>query len=71
MTTITLETADGPIEALFVVPTGGEGPWPGVVIVHDIFGLNPDVQNISQRVADAGYVVITPNLYFRGGPLPG
>lgn len=68
MTIIALETANGPVEALFVAPTAGAGPWPGVVIVHDIFGLTPDVQNISQRVADAGYVVITPNLYSRGGP---
>lgn len=68
MTIIALETANGPVEALFVAPTAGEGPWPGVVIVHDIFGLTSDVQNISQRVANAGYVVITPNLYSRGGP---
>lgn len=68
MTIIALEAADGPIEELFVVPTAGEGPWPGVVILYDIFGLTPDVRNISQRVADAGYVVITPNLYSRGGP---
>jgi carboxymethylenebutenolidase len=69
MTTITLEAADGPVEALFVVPTGREGPWPGVLIVHDIFGLTSDVQKISQRVANAGYVVVTPNLFFRGGPV--
>jgi carboxymethylenebutenolidase len=67
--TIVLETAGGPVEALFAAPTAGEGPWPGVVIVHDIFGLTSDVQNISRRVADAGYVVITPNLYSRGGPI--
>ncbi|MCA1676168.1 MAG: dienelactone hydrolase family protein, partial [Actinobacteria bacterium] len=68
MTIIALESAEGPVEALFVAPTAGEGPWPGVVIVHDISGFTPDVQNISQRVADAGYLVITPNLYSRGGP---
>jgi carboxymethylenebutenolidase len=38
-----------------------------VVLVHDLFGYTDDVKNISRRVADAGYVVLTPNLYGRGG----
>src|SRR5581483_4734771 len=32
-----------------------------------IVGFGEDVKNISRRVADAGYLVITPNLYSRGG----
>jgi carboxymethylenebutenolidase len=55
------------MEALVTSPSTGEGPWPGVVIIHDAFGFNEDVKNISRRVADAGYLVITPNLYSRGG----
>ncbi len=67
MTIIALDTAAGPVGALLLTPTTGEGPWPGVVVIHDVYGFTQDVQNISRRVADAGYVVITPNLYSHGG----
>lgn len=66
MTTIELNTPAGPIDALLNVPSG-KGPWPGVVIVHDAIGYGPDNEAVSQRVARAGYVALTPNLYARGG----
>jgi carboxymethylenebutenolidase len=63
---ITLDTPAGPIDALLSTPTG-PGPWPGVVVVHDAFGYRPDNEAVSQRIADAGYLALTPNLYARGG----
>ena len=66
MTTVDIETPDGPIDALLSVPDG-QGPWPGVVVVHDAFGYGPDNEATSARIAAAGFVVITPNMYSRGG----
>ncbi|MEY8016391.1 dienelactone hydrolase family protein [Mycobacterium servetii] len=66
MTTIEINTPDGPIDALLSLPPG-QGPWPGVVVVHDAFGYNPDKEATNDRIARAGYVAITPNLYARGG----
>ncbi|WP_066896132.1 dienelactone hydrolase family protein [Mycolicibacterium houstonense] len=66
MTTITVDTPAGPIDALLNVPDG-DGPWPGVVIIHDAIGYGPDNEAISERVAAAGYLALTPNLYSRGG----
>lgn len=66
MTKINLETPDGPIDALLGVPQGG-GPWPGVVVVHDAIGYGPDIEATSQRIAAAGFIAVTPNLYSRGG----
>lgn len=66
MTTITLDTPAGPIDALLDLPQGA-GPWPGVVVVHDALGYGPDKESISARVAAAGYLALTPNLYARGG----
>jgi len=66
VTTIRLDTADGPIDALLGVPAG-DGPRPGVVVVHDAIGFGPDNEAIVARVAAAGYVAIAPNLYSRGG----
>jgi carboxymethylenebutenolidase len=64
--TITIDAPDGPIDALLGVPEG-EGPWPGVVVIHDAFGYGPDNESISSRIAAAGYLALTPNLYSRGG----
>ena len=66
MTTIQIDTPDGPIDALLNLPEG-QGPWPGVVVIHDIIGYGPDKKSINERIARAGYVALTPNLYSRGG----
>ena len=66
MTTIEIDTPDGPIDALLNLPEG-QGPWPGVVLIHDAFGYVPDKKATNERIARAGYVALTPNLYARGG----
>ena len=61
---------DGTIRGYLAEPikeVSGEPPWPGVVIVHDVFGLNEDARNITDRFATAGYLALTPDLYSRGG----
>src|SRR5580692_8998620 len=66
MTTIEIDTPDGPIDALLGIPPG-TGPWPGVVVIHDAVGYGRDKQSINDRIAQAGYVALTPNMYARGG----
>ncbi len=66
MTTIEIDTPAGPIDALLHVPDG-PGPWPGVVVVHDAIGYGPDKESINSRIAAAGYVALTPNMFARGG----
>lgn len=66
MTTIKIDTPGGPIDALLASPDG-QGPWPGVVVVHDAVGYGPDNESTAARIASAGFVAITPNLYSRGG----
>ena len=66
MTTIQIEAPDGPIDALLDTPQG-KGPWPGVVVIHDAVGYGPDNELISQRIAQAGYLALTPNMFARGG----
>lgn len=46
------------------VPTGDRpGPWPGVVLVHDVLGLGDDMREQADWLAAAGYVVAIPDLY--------
>lgn len=66
VTTVRIEAPDGPIDALLSVPDG-QGPRPGVVVVHDGFGYAHDKESTSARIAAAGFIAITPNLFSRGG----
>jgi carboxymethylenebutenolidase len=66
MTTIQIDTPDGPIDALLNLPHG-QGPWPGLVVIHDAFGYRRDKEATNERIAQAGYVALTPNMYARGG----
>jgi carboxymethylenebutenolidase len=66
VTTIEIDTPAGRIDALLDVPDG-QGPWPGVVVVHDAVGYGPDKESINSHIATAGYLALTPNLFARGG----
>jgi carboxymethylenebutenolidase len=44
----------------------GDGPHPGVVVLHESFGLNDDIRRIARRFADAGYTALAPDLYSHG-----
>jgi carboxymethylenebutenolidase len=44
----------------------GQGPHPGVVVLHESFGLNDDIRRIAARFAAAGYVALAPDLYSHG-----
>ncbi len=44
----------------------GPGPHPGVVVLHESFGLNDDIRRIARRFADAGYAALAPDLFSHG-----
>ncbi|PQM44948.1 Carboxymethylenebutenolidase [Mycobacterium talmoniae] len=66
-TTINIDTPDGPIDAMLDLPEK-QGPRPGVVVIHPPIGATDgDKEAISQRIAAAGYLAATPNLFAHGG----
>jgi carboxymethylenebutenolidase len=60
-------TLGGGVRAHLAVPPVGEGPWPGVVVLHEVFGLNDDIRQQADRFAAAGYVALAPDLFSPGG----
>ncbi len=62
-------TLPGDVKAHLAVPPVGEGPWPGVVVLHESFGLNDDIRQQADRLAAAGYLALAPDLFSDGGRL--
>ncbi len=64
---IEIPAADGTAEALVARPSTGAGPFPGVILYMDAFGLRPRINEMAQRIADWGYIVLAPNVFYREG----
>ena len=54
------------LNGVLAVPDGS-GPWPAVVMVHEVFGIDDAMRAQITRLASAGYVVLMPDLFSRGG----
>ena len=48
-------------------PTYRRGSGPGVVVIHEIPGITPEVAAFGQEVVDAGYTVVMPSLFGTDG----
>ncbi len=51
------------LRAYLARPEDEEGPFPGVVVIHEAFGLNDNIRDVSRRFADAGYVALAVDLF--------
>jgi len=61
---VSIKTPDGETDAALYTPPG-KGPFPGVLIFTDIFGLRPAFRDMGKRLASSGYVVVIPNPFYR------
>ena len=45
-------------------------PLPGIVVIQEIWGVDSHIEDVTQRLAAAGYAALAPDLYAEGGQRP-
>lgn len=55
----------GRLLPLYVARPQGRGPHPALVIIMEIFGVNSHMQSVTRRFAEAGYVGVCPDFFYR------
>ncbi len=63
--TVTLATADGPMDCYEATPEGDARG--AVIVIQEAFGVNEHIQDVTRRFAAAGYTAVAPALFHRAG----
>lgn len=61
-----LQVPDGQM-ATFSFRPEGEGKFPAIIVIQEIFGVSPHIQGIASRLASEGYFATAPDLFHRSG----
>lgn len=61
---VAIKTADGVCNTSVFTPAGS-GKWPAAIFYMDAFAIRPALFDMAQRLADFGYVVLLPDLFYR------
>jgi carboxymethylenebutenolidase len=65
--TVDITTRDGVADAYLARPDRQDANPPGVLFLMDAFGLRPRIEEMVDRIAARGFVVLAPNLLYRAG----
>ena len=63
---ITIEGRDGTFGAYIARPK--TLPAPGVVVLHEVFGVNADIRKTCDELAEQGFIGVAPDLFWRQEP---
>jgi len=66
-TSVQIKTADGACPAWVFRPSG-HNPLPGVVFYMDAIAMRPALHQMASMLAECGYCVLLPDLFYRFGP---
>jgi carboxymethylenebutenolidase len=66
--TVTVPTPDGAAEGTLFIPDSHGRP--GILYLTDIVGIRPANLGMARRLAEQGYAVLVPNLFYRTSKLP-
>src|ERR1700755_1482637 len=67
--TIDVQTPDGTADCYVTRPSDSD-PKVAVLFMIDAIGLRPRIEEMADRIAAQGYVVLAPNVVYRGGRAP-
>lgn len=59
---VSYKSGDESVQGMLYAPAG-KGPFPGIVVIHEWWGLNDWVKQQASRLADQGYVTLAIDLY--------
>jgi carboxymethylenebutenolidase len=62
---VTFAAPDGFALPAFVARPDGDGPFPVVIVVSEIFGVHEYIRDICRRLAKAGYAAVAPAFFNR------
>jgi carboxymethylenebutenolidase len=66
--TITIQAHDGGSFSAYIAAPSGTGPFPAVVVIQEIFGVNDVMRSICDGLAKEGYIAVCPDLFWRQEP---
>lgn len=66
MSDIAIATPDGSFGGYLALPEMDKAP--GVVVIQEIFGVNANIRQICDSLAEQGYVAFAPDLFWRQQP---
>jgi carboxymethylenebutenolidase len=67
--TVDIETPDGVADAYLTRPNDDERNA-GVLLIMDAYGVRPRIEEMADRIAERGYAVLAPNVFYRAGKAP-
>lgn len=65
---ILLEVSDGTTMPAYVASPDLSGPFPGLLVFQEAFGVNAHIRDVTERFAREGFTAIAPALYHRTDP---
>jgi carboxymethylenebutenolidase len=69
-TDVSIPTPEGDARAFVFTPDKGDGPWPAAILYMDAPAIRPAMFEMGERLAQAGYYVLLPDIFWRAGPYP-
>lgn len=52
----------------YLARPAGPGPFPGVIVAPELFGVSAHVRDVCERLAGLGYRTLAPDLHHRTAP---